>query len=63
MVRLEKGIGFNSLAELADVSKPTLMLVERDDGWLPNSRIMLALSTALGVPFRDLWYDEEVQGQ
>ena len=54
-------MGFNELAELAGISKPTLMMIERDNGWLPSSRNMLALCEALACDFHDIWYEDPWQ--
>lgn len=46
------------LAEMANVSRGTIVNLERDNGWSPNGNVMAAVARALGCDLGELFWSE-----
>ncbi len=58
-IRAERGLSQRELCRMASVSRQTLSVIERDDGYTPTAAVMGRLSDALGDT--DLFWREEVE--
>lgn len=46
------------LAQLARVSRGTIVHLERDSGWSPNGNVMAAVARALGCDLGEVFWSE-----
>lgn len=59
-VRENLGISKSALARTANLSRQTIITLERDDGYRPTSEVMLTLCEVLGSDLGSLfWSDNE----